>query len=362
MENRTVRLSNRDGQKQSLKCSVIFEDSPRLERMTSGETDFSQNQIGSDHVNRVKNFRDNQKSRGEVVNTSANGEPRKTNNPRIEIPVSGVAKNNTSPSLSGGSSSTLSTLSFLSDNPHEYKSTSIADNLKNLKRIHRKVKRRKRWRRCKRITYSLFTRIFLPFTMFCGILLVICGHILKIHYAIIVGCIVLLSAMGCTIQVCFSDRSFPNKFDPSSVPFSIPAEDITSVTKFGTTQPQADVKPSQHKQTSSGGPDQNNVEDKAPAEKASTASITDVQVKRLSMALNRVANNALRATQMNEPSGVLRMARRLTLASSAMGLGEQEYGVHDPNWLTGSHIRHGVRRSLAWNATGASRFYAQNYD
>ncbi|KAF6768993.1 hypothetical protein AHF37_12764 [Paragonimus kellicotti] len=149
-----------------------------------------------------------------------------------------------------------------------------------------------------------------------------------------------------------------------SVPFSIPAEDLESI-KFP-----ADIEPTRTAESvkrdqsfTEGSANQANEPQSA---KTLNVVLNDLQAKRLSLALTRVANSKFQfpnAYETEKPSGVLRMARRLTMASSAMGMVNGDHLMMcEPNWLTGTHIRHGVRRSLAWNASGASRFYERNYD
>ncbi|THD28216.1 hypothetical protein D915_000993 [Fasciola hepatica] len=262
-------------------------------------------------------------------------------------------------------SSSLSTISSVTDSSADtsqepFASASPEAHLSKLKSIHRKVRRRKRIRRIRRVAHFIITKMLGPLLLMSSLVLLLCGYFLSVHYLLVSGCIILLAAVGFQVQLCFTERTGPNKFNPMSVPFSIPAEDLTQIEaepmKDGSPVPQQLVEP-------------NTLSDAAHP-RASDASRTgvsfsDLQVKRLSLALARVANNALqmpRYPEVDPGGGVLCLARRLTMASSAISIGAHNSVMNGSSWLTGNHIRHGVRRSLAWNATGASRFYERSYD
>ncbi|VDP69338.1 unnamed protein product [Echinostoma caproni] len=257
-------------------------------------------------------------------------------------------------------SSSLSTISSVTEFSHEhgepFESASPEAHLSKLKSIHRKVKRRKQWRYLLRVIHFIVTKILVLVLLIASLILLLCGYFLVVHYLLVSGCIILLAAIGFQVQLCFAERTGPNKFNPMSVPFSIPAEDLTQ------------MDPELVKERSQCGPEmQNQLETPLPRSSDASrnvVSFSDLQAKRLSLALARVANSALQVPRYTdgESTGVLRLARRLTMASSAIGIATHDPSLTGSSWLTGNQIRHGVRRSLAWNATGASRFYEQNYD
>ncbi|KAA0200533.1 hypothetical protein FBUS_01021 [Fasciolopsis buskii] len=289
-----------------------------------------------------------------------------TNQARVpKVRLNSVAEESSHTPPSNYHSSSLSTLSSVtesSDNAPRtpFESTSPEAHLSKLKSIHRKVKRRKRIRRICRVIHCIITKFLVPSLLTASLVLLLCGYFLSVHYLLVSGCIILLAAIGFQVQLCFTERTGPNKFNPISVPFSIPAEDLKQME----VEPVTDGFPVPQP-TNEPGVELDSSQPRASDASRMGISFSDLQVKRLSLALARVANNALQASHYPEAEpggGVLRLARRLTMASSAMGIGAHDPAMAGSSWLTGNHIRHGVRRSLAWNATGASRFYERNYD
>ncbi|VDP82115.1 unnamed protein product [Echinostoma caproni] len=264
-------------------------------------------------------------------------------------------------------SSSLSTISSVTESSGPgtqvpFASASPEAHLSKLKSIHRKVKRRKRWRRVLRVMHFIITKLLVPLMLIGSTTLLLCGYFLSVHYLLVSGCIILLAAIGFQVQLCFTERTGPNKFNPMSVPFSIPAEDL----KMMESEPMKEPAPVPNPIPGSE-PQREMIQQPRPSDNdayRTSVTATDLHVRRLSLALARVANNALQAPRYpdGDSTGVLRLARRLTLASTAIGIGTHDHVMTGSSWLTGNQIRHGVRRSLAWNATGASRFYEQNYD
>ncbi|KAF8566889.1 hypothetical protein P879_09265 [Paragonimus westermani] len=243
-------------------------------------------------------------------------------------------------------------------------STSPQVHLSKLQSIHREVKTRRRLKQIRKAVYFIVTRIVPIICILTSTGLILFGYFYSVHNLIVIGTIVLLATSGFLVHLCFTRRTGPNKFNPMSVPFSIPAEDLQDVKFPAVTEPPRTAEPVTVDQ-SLPGRSANQVNEQQSTQTLNVV-LNDLQAKRLSLALTRVANSKFQFPNIYEtdkPSGVLRMARRLTLASSAMGMVNGDHLMMcEPNWLIGTHIRHGVRRSLAWNATGASRFYERNYD
>ncbi|KAF7256742.1 hypothetical protein EG68_06039 [Paragonimus skrjabini miyazakii] len=267
----------------------------------------------------------------------------------------------------GSSQSTYQQTFSLNETDFEEKAidpTSPQVHLSKLQSIHRQVKARRRLKQIRKTVYFIVTRILPIMCILTSISLLLFGYFYNVHNLIITGSIVLLATSGVLVQLCFTRRTGPNKFNPMSVPFSIPAEDLQSV-KFP-----ADIEPPRTaesvKRNQSFAEGSTNQANEPQSAKTLNVVLNDLQAKRLSLALTRVANSKFQfpnTYETDKTSGVLRMARRLTMASSAMGMVNGDHLMMcEPNWLTGTHIRHGVRRSLAWNASGASRFYERNYD
>ncbi|KER26442.1 hypothetical protein T265_06299 [Opisthorchis viverrini] len=242
-------------------------------------------------------------------------------------------------------------------------SASPEAHLSKLKSIHRKNKQIQRLRRLRRCLHFFITHVLGLLAILVSIVLLAYGYMFSLRNFLVGGCILLLAAVGFLIHICFADRVGANKFDPNSVAFSIAAEDLRDFTVPSIVEPlQPDTlsgKQQQQEQT------RNITSEPQPPLSGTTLhpGFSNVQVKRMSMVLARMASNSLQVPKHYESnsSNVLNLARRLTMASSVM-TGNDGALVNGSNWMTGSRFRHGVRRSLAWNATGASRFYDRNYD
>ncbi|KAF5401038.1 hypothetical protein PHET_05536 [Paragonimus heterotremus] len=242
--------------------------------------------------------------------------------------------------------------------------TSPQVHLSKLQTIHRQVKARRRLKQIRKTIYFTVTRILPMMCILTSVGLLLFGYLYNVHNLIVAGSLVLLATSGFLVQLCFTRRTGPNKFNPMSVPFSIPAEDLQSMEFPPDIEPPRTADSVKRGQSLAEG-STNQANDPQSA-KTLNVVLSDLQAKRLSLALTRVANSKFQfpnTYETDKTSGVLRMARRLTMASSAMGMVNGDHLMMcEPNWLTGTHIRHGVRRSLAWNASGASRFYERNYD
>ncbi|VDP74284.1 unnamed protein product [Schistosoma curassoni] len=193
--------------------------------------------------------------------------------------------------------------------------------------------------------------------------------------------------LGCLVQLCFTKRTSSNKFNPQSVPFALAAEDLPN-TENKTLIPSLTIATSNQLKTTSTSTVVNEIvvsstnNDgnllKVPEESSAVQLTTSpntpvvigidhIQARRLSMALQHLSRNSFQpqalSSHKHETTSMLNMARRLTMASSAIALGsaDRDYYGHS-SWLTGSRVRHGVRRSLAWNESGATRFYEHCYD
>ncbi|TGZ73574.1 hypothetical protein CRM22_001441 [Opisthorchis felineus] len=251
-------------------------------------------------------------------------------------------------------------------------SASPEAHLSKLKSIHRKNKQIQRLRRLRRCLHFFFTRVLGLLAILISIILLTYGYMLSLRNFLVGGCILLLAAVGFLIHICFTDRVGANKFDPNSVAFSIAAEDLRDFTVPSIIEPlQPNFKPDtlsgkqQQQQRQQQEQPTNITREPQPPPSGVTfyPGFSNLQVKRMSMVLARMASNSLQVPKHYESnsSNVLNLARRLTMASSVM-TGNDGKLVNGSNWMTGSRFRHGVRRSLAWNATGASRFYDRNYD
>ncbi|GAA27922.1 hypothetical protein CSKR_106290 [Clonorchis sinensis] len=249
-------------------------------------------------------------------------------------------------------------------------SASPEAHLSKLKSIHRKNKQIQRLRRLRRCLHFFFTHVLGLLAILISIILLAYGYMFSLRNFLVGGCILLLAAVGFLIHICFADRVGANKFDPNSVAFSIAAEDLRDFTVPSIVEP---LQPNFRPDTLSGKQQQQQPQEQTtnitsesqppPSGITLHPGFSNLQVKRMSMVLARMASNSLQVPKHYESnsSNVLNLARRLTMASSVMA-GNDGTLVNGSNWMTGSRFRHGVRRSLAWNATGASRFYDRNYD
>ncbi|CAH8576865.1 unnamed protein product [Schistosoma turkestanicum] len=298
---------------------------------------------------------------------------------------------NNSPNASGknycsSSSSTMSSVTE-SSTPQKYSDcVSPEAHLSKLERIHRKASRRKKLKYLKGIFCFLSVRIILLFTLILSIIFLLVGYILHIRNLLITGCILSLTSVGCLVQLCFTKRTSSNKFNPQSVPFALAAEDLRN-TEDKTLISPLTIATSNHLKTPCISTTVNEVIASTTDKKrnslrvpegASSVQLTTsntpvvigidhIQARRLSMALQQLSRNSFQlqtlSSNKHETTGMLNMARRLTMASSAIALAgtDRDYYGHS-SWLNGSRVRHGVRRSLAWNESGATRFYEHCYD
>ncbi|VDM31786.1 unnamed protein product [Hydatigera taeniaeformis] len=276
----------------------------------------------------------------EVVEYSSNGV---RSSIRFDLPLS-------SPS-SFSSLSTLTSISGLS-NGNVKDSTAVhpSANLKFLRSVHKRTKRKRRLRKCLRIFHYIFVYGLPIGGVILGIAGILLGHFLRIEPIFVGSCLLLITAFGLMLQSCFWKRSLPNKFRPKEIPFNMPQDD-SLVSRSND--------PFDHETDKSAGSDTSEQPVKSPA-------MDPAQVRRLSMALNRATAELSAARQITSVtgagSGVLNLARRLTMGPMQFGdysgMRELESGN---GWIAG-RFPQGVRRGLAWNDTGASRFYASNYD
>uniref|UniRef100_A0A5K3ESJ4 Transmembrane protein n=1 Tax=Mesocestoides corti TaxID=53468 RepID=A0A5K3ESJ4_MESCO len=223
-------------------------------------------------------------------------------------------------------------------------------NLKFLRSIHERTKRKQRLRNCLKIFNCIFVYGLPIGGIFLGIAGILLGHFLHIEPIFVGGCLLLITAVGFILQACFWRRSLPNKFRAKEIAFNMPQEDslISKSNERSDDEPNSSV-------------NSNCVEPsvKSPA-------VNSAQVRRLSMALSRATAELSAARQITSVTGrsggVLNLARRLTMAQMNFGDYADHRELESGNgWIAG-RFPHGVRSGLAWNDTGASRFYASNYD
>ncbi|KAL5103199.1 hypothetical protein TcWFU_009610 [Taenia crassiceps] len=258
------------------------------------------------------------------------------------------------PRSSPSSFSSLSTLTSISDsaNGNVKDSTAVhpSANLEFLRSVHKRTKRKRKLRKCLRIFHYVFVYGLPIGGVILGIAGILLGHFFHIEPIFVGGCLLLIIAFGLMLQSCFWKRSLPNKFRAKEIPFNMPPEDSLMSRSNDPTDPGTDK---------SAGTDTGEQTVKSPA-------MDPAQVRRLSLALNRATAELSAARQITSVtgggSGVLNLARRLTMGPMQFGdysdMREMESGN---GWIAG-RFPQGVRRGLAWNDTGASRFYASNYD
>lgn len=228
--------------------------------------------------------------------------------------------------------------------------------LNKLKTIHQKAKHQKRLKQVLRIFRFLMFKVLIWVCIFLSIIFLLCGHLLKVRLLLVSGCIMLLGSVGCFIQICFSTRTAPNKFDPVSVPFYLPASDLMadSMNKsLKNEETEKKAEPIAHQLS-----DETNHPETQEATQENSKQATDfaaLNVRRLSMALARVTTNGnfhAPYLQQNEGTGnVLNLARRLTMVGSSMTMRHPNSRFHN-DW-TGPHM--GERGYFGWNDRGYYR-------
>ncbi|VDK36158.1 unnamed protein product [Taenia asiatica] len=258
------------------------------------------------------------------------------------------------PRSSPSSFSSLSTLTSVSGsaNGNVKDSTAVhpSANLEFLRSVHKRTKRKRKLRKCLRIFHYIFVYGLPIGGVILGIAGILLGHFLRIEPVFVGGCLLLITSFGLMLQSCFWKRSLPNKFRAKEIPFNMPPEDSLMSRSNDL---------SDHETDKSAGTDIGEQTVKSPAMDAA-------QVRRLSLALNRATAELSAARQITSAtgggSGVLNLARRLTMGPMQFGDYSDARELESGNgWIAG-RFPQGVRRGLAWNDTGASRFYASNYD
>ncbi|CUT99454.1 conserved hypothetical protein [Echinococcus multilocularis] len=250
--------------------------------------------------------------------------------------------------------SSLSTLTSISGstNGNVKDSTAVhpSAHLDFLRSVHKRTKRKRKLRKCLRIFHYIFVYGLPIGGVILGIAGILLGHFLHIEPLFVGGCLLLITAFGLMLQSCFWKRSLPNKFRAKEIPFNMPPEDSLM---------SRSNEPSDHetnKSTSIG----------AAEHAVRSQGMNPAQVRRISMALSRATAELSAARQISSVTGggssVLNLARRLTLGPMQFGdYGDMRELESGNGWIAG-RFPQGVRRGLAWNDTGASRFYASNYD
>ncbi|KAM7536619.1 hypothetical protein Aperf_G00000082817 [Anoplocephala perfoliata] len=259
----------------------------------------------------------------------------------------GSIRFNLPPSLS--SLSSLTSVS-MNDNGKNFTAIHPSANLQFLRDIQKRSKRKRRLRKVARIFHCIFVYGLPIGGVNLGIVGLILGHFLHIEPLFVGSCLLLIATIGLILQSCFWKRSFPNKFRAKEIPFNMPQEDSLISKSNEQSEQDSDESPCESP---------NEQQPKSPG-------VNSAQVRKLSMALNRATAELSAARQISSVAGggngVLNLARRLTMGPMHFGdfggLREHESGN---GWIAGQFPQ-GVRRGLAWNDTGASRFYASNYD
>lgn len=252
------------------------------------------------------------------------------------------------------SAPSLSTLTSISGptNGNEKDFTAIhpSANLQFLRNVHKRSKRKRNLRNAVRIFQCIFVYGLPIGGVILGIAGIFLGHFLHVEPLFIGGSLLLIVTIGLILQSCFWKRSFPNKFHAKDIPFNMPQEDsLISKSNEQSEQDSEEI-----------------LTDNLTEQPPKPPSVSSAQVRRLSIALNRATAELSAARQISSVTGggsvVLNLARRLTMASMQFeDFGNMREHESGNGWIAGQ-IPQGVRRGLAWNDTGASRFYASNYD
>lgn len=257
------------------------------------------------------------------------------------------------PTVSTASVSTLTSLSESVENKIR-DSTAVhpSANLEFLRNVHKRTKRKRQLRNCIRVFHAIVAYGLPTGGVILGITGITLGHFLSIESLFVAGCLLLIAAFGLILQFCFWSRSSPNKFRAKEIPFNMPHDD-SLISKTNEHSDEDGVPPQSAVSINSG---DNSI--KSPG-------VNPAQVRRLSMALNRVTAELSAARQITTRTGgggVLNLARRLTMTPMNFGVYMDSRDVESGNGWVAGRAPHGIRRGLAWNDTGAARFYASNYD
>lgn len=257
--------------------------------------------------------------------------------------------------LPPNSTSSLSNISSLigSVTNEKARNPTPCNDLDILRSLHKRTKRKRKLKKFCRVFRCMIFYGFPIGGLILGIAGIILGHFLRIEPIFVGSCLLLIAAFGIILQSCFWRRSLPNKFHAKEIAFNMPQED--SLISQSDEQSEQEIETRKISGTS-------NIGQVAKI----SATMNPAQVRRLSMALNRATAELTAARQISSVggtgSGVLNLARRLTMAPMQFGEFGEVRGFDSGNgWIAG-RFPHGVRRGLAWNDTGASRFYASNYD
>ncbi|VDO09595.1 unnamed protein product [Rodentolepis nana] len=210
------------------------------------------------------------------------------------------------------------------------------------------LKQRKRRRLRKRIRIFLHIiacRLFPLLILILGITFCFIGGFYKIHLLLSIGCVLLICIVGLVLQSCFWSRSQPNKFTINEIirDTDMGKED-TEAQKCESTDDASRM--CENKECADEEPTS-----PSPPEPPSRPSVGLMEVRRLSMAMTRVASELRNATSQRAVSlGSANFTRGPWLGGHATNLAPTDYEHGAINWygnFTSTELTH-MRRLSQW--------------
>ncbi|EUB61819.1 hypothetical protein ECG_05451 [Echinococcus granulosus] len=209
-----------------------------------------------------------------------------------------------------------------------------------------KQRKRRRLRKRIRILLNLVVCQMLPLLMLIlGVVFCFVGALGHLHLLLSSGCVLLICSVGLILQSCFWSRSQPNKFTMNEILRVVAMEESQSDQKIN--EADGEVGKKEAKEEGEGREENTTESPRQPSRK----SVGLLEVRRLSLAMTRVASELRHAANQNAvamaPAG---LAQGFSLGGHPTTIGPMGYGRGAINWygnFSGSELTH-IRRLSQW--------------
>ncbi|VDK36523.1 unnamed protein product [Taenia asiatica] len=206
-------------------------------------------------------------------------------------------------------------------------------------------RKRRRLRKRARTLLNLVVCQMLPLLMLIlGVVFCFVGALGHLHLLLASGCVLLICAVGFILQSCFWSRSQPNKFTMNEILRMAAMEESHSGQKNNKTNGEMETE-----EVEKGRKQEESVTESP--QQPSRASVGLLEVRRLSLAMTRVASELRNAANQRAVGmGPASLARGLSFGGHPTHIGPMDYGRGTINWygnFTGSELTH-MRRLSQW--------------
>ncbi|VDM30449.1 unnamed protein product [Hydatigera taeniaeformis] len=214
--------------------------------------------------------------------------------------------------------------------------------------LHDLLKQRKRRRlrkRARALLNVVMCQMFPLLMLILGIVFCFVGALVHLHLLLSSGCVLLICSVGFILQSCFWSRSQPNKFTMNEILRVVAMEESHSDHKGTKTSGEAGSEEAIEK----GKEQEEHITESS--HQPSRASVGLLEVRRLSLAMTRVASELRHAANQRAVGmGPGSLAQGLTLGGHPTNINPLDYGRGAINWygnFTGSELTH-MRRLSQW--------------